>query len=122
MVLSFIIPLYNCATSIGHCLESIFALDIAADDFEVIVVDDGSKDNGDAIVRRIAEEHPQVRLVSQPNRGASSARNHGLELAEQILSSLKPMELIHQHHDADIIGFNFIRLTSDGQQEMNVIS
>lgn len=132
MVLSFIIPLYNCATSIGHCLESIFALDIAADDFEVIVVDDGSKDNGVAIVRRIAEEHPQVRLVSQPNRGASSARNHGLELArgeyiwfvdadDQILSSLKPMELIHQHHDADIIGFNFIRLTSDGQQEMNVI-
>lgn len=111
---------------------SICSLDMPSDSYEIIVVDDGSKDDGAQVVQRIATAHPQVRLVSQPNRGASSARNRGLELArgkyiwfvdadDKVLPYVKPTELISQYPDAEVIGFNYIRLTADGQEEKNVI-
>lgn len=132
MQISFIIPLYNCASSIERCLTSIFSLHMPSDSYEIIVVDDGSKDDGPQVVQRIAIEHQQVCLVSQPNRGASSARNRGLELAkgdyiwfvdadDKVLPDVKPTELISQYPDAEVIGFNYIRLTADGQEEKNVI-
>lgn len=132
MLLSFIIPLYNCASSIERCLSSICSLDMPSDSYEIIVVDDGSKDDGAQVVQRIATAHPQVRLVSQPNRGTSSARNRGLELArgkyiwfvdadDKVLPYVKPTELISQYPDAEVIGFNYISLTADGQKEKNVI-
>lgn len=132
MQISFIIPLYNCASSIERCLSSICSLDMPSDSYEIIVVDDGSKDDGAQVVQRIATAHPQVRLVSQPNRGASSARNRGLELAQgkyiwfvdaddKVLPDVHPAELIRKYPNADIIGFNYIRLAADGQEEKNVI-
>lgn len=132
MQISFIIPLYNCASSIERCLTSICSLDMPPDSYEIIVIDDGSKDEGVQVVQRIATVHPQVRLVSQPNRGASSARNRGLRLAQgeyiwfvdaddKVLPDVKPTELINQYPDAEVIGFNYIRLTADGQEEKNVI-
>lgn len=81
MLLSFIIPLYNGAASIERCLESICSLALTSDAFEAIIVDDGSKDDGASLMQRFATTHQQVCLVSQPNRGTSSARNRGLELA-----------------------------------------
>lgn len=131
-LISFIIPLYNSATTIEKCLESIFALGMSPDDFEVIVIDDGSKDNGANVVRRFAATHPKVRLISQENRGASSARNRGLELAkgeyiwfadadDKVLPDVKPTELIRKYPDAEMICFNYIRLAADGQEERNVI-
>lgn len=132
MQISFIIPLYNCASSIERCLTSIFSLHMPSDSYEIIVVDDGSKDDGAQVVQRVATAHPQVRLVSQPNRGASSARNRGLELArgeyiwfvdadDKVLPDIHPAELIRKYPNADIIGFNYIRLAADGQEEKNVI-
>lgn len=129
---SFIIPLYNCATSIERCLESIYTLGMSPDDFEIIVVDDGSKDESAAIVRRFAEKHTQVILISQENRGASSARNRGLEYAsgkyiwfvdadDKVLPDVNPVELIHKYPDAEIIEFNYIRLSADRQEFRNVI-
>ena len=81
MLLSFIIPLYNGAASIERCLESICSLALTSDAFEAIIVDDGSKDDGASLMQRFATTNQQVCLVSQPNRGTSSARNRGLELA-----------------------------------------
>jgi glycosyltransferase involved in cell wall biosynthesis len=100
--------------------------------YEIIVVDDGSKDDGPKVVQRIATGHRQVRLVSQPNRGASSARNRGLELArgeyvwfvdadDKVLPDVQSIELINQYPDAEIIAFNYIRLAADGKEEKNVI-
>lgn len=132
MQISFIIPLYNCASSIERCLMSIFSLNMPSDSYEIIVVDDGSKDDGPQVAQRIAIGHQQVRLVSQSNCGASSARNKGLELArgeyiwfvdadDKVLPDIQPMELVHKYPEADIIGFNYIRLAADGQEEKNVI-
>jgi glycosyltransferase involved in cell wall biosynthesis len=71
---SIIIPVYNAARFLRDTLASALRQDVA--DKEIIVVDDGSADDSLAIARQFASD--QVRVFSQINRGASSARNRGL--------------------------------------------
>ncbi len=71
---SVVVPLFNKAPYISRALDSIFGQTFK--DFEVIVVDDGSTDNGPDIVRRYTDQ--RLRMISQPNAGPGSARNHGL--------------------------------------------
>ena len=73
---SVCIPLYNKRDHIAAALRSVYAQTRAA--LEVIVVDDGSKDDSAAIVAR---EFPQVRLFQQANGGVSAARNQAVSLA-----------------------------------------
>jgi glycosyltransferase involved in cell wall biosynthesis len=72
---SVVIPAYNSARTIRETVQS--ALDQEDVALEVIVVDDGSSDNTPELVETIAD--PRVRLVRQPNGGAPSARNTGIE-------------------------------------------
>lgn len=76
-IVSVVIPLYNKAPHIARALTSV--LKQTFQDFEVIVVDDGSTDDGAEIVRRF--EDPRIRLIQQENRGVSAARNRGIEEA-----------------------------------------
>jgi glycosyltransferase involved in cell wall biosynthesis len=70
-----IIPLYNGSPFIREALESVFGQTEPAD--EIIVVNDGSTDDGPEIVKEMAKSHP-IRLISRPNGGIGSARNHGI--------------------------------------------
>ncbi|MDC6353813.1 MULTISPECIES: glycosyltransferase [unclassified Robiginitalea] len=81
MRLSILIPLYNKEQYIDRCMDSLLAQGLAPGDFEVILVDDGSKDASAAIAGRYAAEHGNVRLISQENAGPSAARNRALEAA-----------------------------------------
>ena len=83
MWLSIIIPLYNCAPYIGTCLDSILQQGLAEDEYEVIVVDDGSTDGGADLVRRkyIPPPLSPVRIVYQENSGVAAARNRGISEA-----------------------------------------
>lgn len=74
---SVIIPTYNRADALRRALDSVFAQTHKAD--EVCIVDDGSSDNTEAIMRT---EYPDVRYVKQENKGVSAARNRGVELTE----------------------------------------
>lgn len=80
--LSIIIPLYNVEQYIGKCLESCLAQDLPEDDYEIIVVDDGSPDNSSAIVEEYIEKNKNIRLVHRENGGLSAARNTGLKEAQ----------------------------------------
>jgi len=73
--ISVIIPLYNKGKYIARALDSVFAQ--TYQDFEAIVVDDGSTDDGPDIVREYNE--PRLRLIQQANAGPGSARNRGIK-------------------------------------------
>ena len=78
MKTSFVIIAYNEERNLGATLESIFALD-GLRDFEVIVVNDGSRDGTLALARDFGKKHPELRIVDlQPNRGRGGARAAGL--------------------------------------------
>jgi len=75
--ISVVIPAYNSVNTIGTTLRSVLSQTVAP--CEIIVVDDGSRDETVAFV---TEHFPQIRIVSQPNGGPASARNHGVRLAQ----------------------------------------
>lgn len=77
-MISVIIPLYNKEAIIGQSLQSVLSQDY--DDFEVIVVNDGSTDRSADIVHSITD--PRVRIIEQENGGPSKARNTGVRNAK----------------------------------------
>ena len=77
--LSVIIPAYNAAATIARSAGSVLASTYS--DLELIVVDDGSKDDTAAICRSIAAADDRLRLISQSNAGVSAARNRGMDEA-----------------------------------------
>lgn len=81
MKLSLVIPIYNVEKYVEKCLRSCAEQDITPDEYEIIVVNDGSPDNSLEIVERVAKDYRNVIVVSQENKGLSEARNKGLSLA-----------------------------------------
>lgn len=82
MKLSIIIPAYNVENYIPHCLESIYEQHVSDNNFEVIVVNDGSVDNTENIVNEFQKKHKNLTLLNQSNQGASAGRNNGLRHAK----------------------------------------
>jgi len=74
--ISVVMPAYNRAHVIVAAVESVVAQTL--EDWELVVVDDGSTDETAAVVRQLAEADPRIRLVSQPKSGVSVARNAGI--------------------------------------------
>lgn len=81
MILSVIIPVYNVEKYVENCIRSCENQDIPKEDYEVIVVNDGSPDGSLAIVQRLAKEYSNIRVISQENCGQSVARNTAMENA-----------------------------------------
>lgn len=87
MFLSIIIPVYNVEKYIRDCIYSIVQLpsflEIGANQLEVIIVDDGSKDNSGKICDTLSyAEFPfAIKVLHQKNKGVSAARNEGLRIA-----------------------------------------
>lgn len=82
MTLSIIIPVYNVEPFVETCIRSCEAQDVSKDDYEIVVVNDGSKDNSLDVVNRIANEFENIRVFSQANAGLSAARNTGMREAK----------------------------------------
>ncbi|MBG0820761.1 CDP-glycerol glycerophosphotransferase family protein [Planomonospora sp. ID91781] len=78
-LLSVIVPVYNVEPYLGACLESLAAQTWR--DLEVVMVDDGSTDDGARIAEEYRERDPRFRLLRQPNAGLGAARNAGLRRA-----------------------------------------
>ena len=81
MILSIIVPVYNVAEHLMRCLESIVVQ--MRDDYELLLIDDGSTDASGALCDAFAHEHPgcNVVVIHQPNGGLSAARNAGIDRA-----------------------------------------
>ena len=79
LLISIIIPVYNAENYLEQCLNSI--KNQTYKNFEVIIVNDGSKDNSEVICKRFSEDDSRFRYFSKENGGVSSARNFGLDNA-----------------------------------------
>lgn len=77
--ISVIVPVYKAEHYLARCVDTLLAQTF--DDFEVILVDDGSPDNSGAICDEYALKDKRVRVIHQPNAGVSMARQKGLDNA-----------------------------------------
>lgn len=76
MLYSIIIPAFNAEKTLGLCLEAVIHQSIDPDQYEIIVIDDGSTDSTEYVARQYS-----VRYYYQPNQGPAVARNHGAQHA-----------------------------------------
>lgn len=74
---SFIVPVYNCRAYLPECVDSIISQ--AIDDYEILLIDDGSTDGSDILCDEIRQSLPNIRVIHKKNGGAASARNVGIE-------------------------------------------
>ena len=76
--LSIIVPVYNVADYLAKCLDSLIAQDLPQEEYEIIVVNDGSTDNSKEIAKQYADNYSNIILINQENQGLSGARNTGI--------------------------------------------
>jgi glycosyltransferase involved in cell wall biosynthesis len=81
MKLSIIVPVYNIASFIGPCLDSILSTDLDPSEYEIIVINDGSIDESPQIIEFHAALYKQIKIVHQENIGLGGARNTGINQA-----------------------------------------
>ena len=79
MKLSVVVPIYNVEVYLRRCLDSL--INQTMDDYEVILIDDGSSDKSGAIADQYEKEYKIIKVIHQQNKGLSGARNTGLRAA-----------------------------------------
>lgn len=78
--ISVIVPVYNVEEYLPKCIESILAQSF--DDFELLLIDDGTPDRSGEICDEYAKKDFRITVVHQKNSGVTVARNKGLEIAQ----------------------------------------
>ena len=126
MKLSIIVPVYNVEAFLKKCVDSLLAQDLSKEDYEVILVDDGSTDSSGALCDTLAAEHGNIRVIHQRNRGLSGARNAGIPvtsgdyvlfvdsddfLCPNVLGTLVGLM---ESKALDILRFNYQNVNMDG--------
>lgn len=76
---SIIVPIYNVEEYLGKCIESCLCQTFT--DYELILVNDGSTDNGLSICREYEKKDSRIKVLDKPNGGLSDARNAGMKIA-----------------------------------------
>lgn len=120
---SIIVPVYNAEKSIGRCIDSILNQEYT--DFELLLMDDGSKDASGAICDEYAAKDARVKVIHKANSGVSDTRNQALDLAGgtylQFLDAddwITPnatrllVEAAEQHH-CDMVIADFYRVVGE---------
>lgn len=118
-MVSIIVPVYNVSAYLDECIESLVCQSYR--NLEILLVDDGSKDNSGEICDRWGEKDARIRVIHKVNAGAASARNAGLDAAtgafvcfvdsddvvlpEYVQTLVKALET--QRADAAVCGFYF---------------
>lgn len=123
--LSIIVPVYNVEPYIRPCFESIFNQELYDDDYEVIIVNDGSTDRSMEMIADIINEHNNILIIDQANQGLSVARNTGMEYAKGdyllfvdsddllVHNGLKELMGILHDDSLDLIIAGFAKLSND---------
>lgn len=80
--LSFIVPVYNVAQYVCMCVASLLSQDLPLEQYEIILVDDGSTDSCPKICDEYERMYDNIRVIHQKNAGLSAARNTGIAAAK----------------------------------------
>lgn len=105
MQLSIIIPCYNMEHYLPECLDSLFQQNIELSDFEVIIVNDESKDDTLQIAKAYAEKHQNIKVIDKKNAGVGAARNSGFDIASgQYIYFLDPDDYLAEKTLPTLIG------------------
>ena len=129
MKLSIIIPVYNVEPYVGKTLASIFDTTASMADFEVIVVNDGTKDGSMNVVRQFADR-PNLIILEQENQGLSVARMKGLSVAsgeyvwfvdsdDYLMEDgvVKVLRLLEERPGAEVLRFPLMCIYDDGSRD-----
>ena len=81
MKISIIVPVYNVEQYIVKCIDSIIKQDFDKQKYEILVIDDGCKDNSINLVKNTFKDIENLKIIHQKNKGLSAARNTGLKNA-----------------------------------------
>lgn len=123
--LSIIVPVYNVEKYVRPCIESIFKQGLDDADFELIIVNDGTKDHSMEMIADIIQQHNNITVIHQENQSLSVARNNGIAAAkgEYILmpdsddllidNSLKPLLEKALETKVDLVIADFLSMTDE---------
>ena len=118
--ISVIVPVYNAEKYVGRCIESVKAQTYS--DWQMILVDDGSKDKSLEICQEYAGSDNRIRVIHQENAGPGIARNVGLKYANgkyvvfidsDDYIEKEYFQLLSQHEE-DVVYFNIFNVDEDG--------
>lgn len=120
--LSIIVPIYNVERYVRGCVSSLYRQGFAEEEFEVILVNDGSLDGSMEVLAPIQEQHNNIKVINQPNQGQASARNNAMECAQGeyvffidsddmlVDNSLKPLLCQLMESGADTIQGGYVKI------------
>ncbi len=93
-MITVIVPVYNVEDYLENCIDSI--LNSTCDDFELILVDDGSTDKSGLICDHYKPKENRIKVIHKENSGVSGARNMGLDNAQgDYISFIDGDDVIH---------------------------
>ena len=126
--LSIIIPMYNAEKYIGECLDSILISNLPKEWYEVVIVNDGSKDKSPEIAQNYASKYSNITYLSQKNQGQSTARNYGIKTSQgeyiwcvdaddKLISDqlLKIIAALDKYNNLDILAVPLQNVTEEGK-------
>lgn len=128
-MISIIIPVYNVEDYLRECLDSI--IDQKHQDYEIILVDDGSIDKSPEICDEYCSRYSQIHVVHKKNGGVSSARNIGIDEAKGDwiwfvdaddwieMNALRVLNDAISKYNCDIIFHGLVRVEKDGLMKKN---
>ena len=104
MKLSIIVPAFKVEEYIEKCILSLMDQGIPTNDFEIIIINDGSPDNSKAIALDFQKQYSNIIFIDQENQGVSVARNKGLNIAQgEYIAFVDPDDTIHPNSILPII-------------------
>jgi len=128
MTISIIIPAYNAERYVDRCLKSVYSDSLSEEKFEVVAINDGSKDNTVELLHAWRDKHKNITLLDKENEGVSVARNAGIEVAkgkyvlfldvdDELMGGAltKVCNYLEEHEPMDMLVTRQIR--NDGKQE-----
>lgn len=119
--ISIIIPVYNAEKYLRRCIESVLSQSFT--EFELILVDDGSKDKSPQICDEYESRDTRVRVIHKANGGVSAARNDGLDIAKGEYVTFidsddwverEYLETLSNYRNYDIVFFSHRMIYEDG--------